>query len=158
MDEKYFRMEGKFTTVEGMISSIKNCFENLEYMMKKLIEMQSKASQAIPKADLKGKKIQEDDDEVESVFSQEPSLGDSDGRCIRVSQKSATRWEEAKPFWRPPGQEGRWTIGSNGWAEPWGPNQPNKTDKYESTIHTQHMRISSCSDPCEEAEDLNPTF
>ncbi|KAL0919992.1 hypothetical protein M5K25_009088 [Dendrobium thyrsiflorum] len=73
MEEKYSGME-KFTTVEGAFIHGKH-FENLEDMMRKLIEMQSKTLSAFPTADLKGKKVQEDDDKVESVFPQDHPRG-----------------------------------------------------------------------------------
>ncbi|KAL0925213.1 hypothetical protein M5K25_003530 [Dendrobium thyrsiflorum] len=65
MEQLMSGMEEKYFGVEGRPSSIENHFENLEDMMKKMIEMQLKASLAIPMADPKAKEIQEDNDEVE---------------------------------------------------------------------------------------------
>ncbi|KAL0913056.1 hypothetical protein M5K25_016487 [Dendrobium thyrsiflorum] len=57
------RMEERFFGIEGRFPSMESCFGNMKGMMKTLIKMQSKASPATPRADWKGKKVQEDDDE-----------------------------------------------------------------------------------------------
>ncbi|KAL0910271.1 hypothetical protein M5K25_021235 [Dendrobium thyrsiflorum] len=72
MQEKHFGIEERFSGLEGSFSSMESRFGNIEGMMKILIEMQSKALPATPKADWKGKKVQDEDDEEESVFPQGP--------------------------------------------------------------------------------------
>ncbi|KAL0922186.1 hypothetical protein M5K25_006154 [Dendrobium thyrsiflorum] len=75
----------------------------MEDLMKKLIEMQSKASPAVPRVEPTEKEIPEDDDKVESVFHQGSpqwaplvgGLGYFEGRTIRR--------REAESFGRLPG-------------------------------------------------------
>ncbi|KAH0452299.1 hypothetical protein IEQ34_019598 [Dendrobium chrysotoxum] len=73
-------MEGRLSSMEARME---NRFENIKGMMRKLIEMQSKASPVSPRADPKGKRLQEDNDEVEMIFLKNHPEG-LRGRCIKV--------------------------------------------------------------------------
>ncbi|KAL0906308.1 hypothetical protein M5K25_024791 [Dendrobium thyrsiflorum] len=57
MEQLKARMEERFSGVKERFSSMENRFGDVEDMMKKMIEMQSKASPAIPRDDRKGKTL-----------------------------------------------------------------------------------------------------
>ncbi|KAL0917417.1 hypothetical protein M5K25_012475 [Dendrobium thyrsiflorum] len=64
MEQLKARVEEKYFGVEGRLSTIENRFGNFEEMMKKMLEMQLKASSEIPRVEPWGKEIQEDGDEL----------------------------------------------------------------------------------------------
>ncbi|KAL0910045.1 hypothetical protein M5K25_020972 [Dendrobium thyrsiflorum] len=76
MEQLKARMDENYSGMEGRNLSIENCFKNLEGMMKKMIEMQSKSSLAIPVAEPKEKEIQEGDHEVEKSIVDENQPSD----------------------------------------------------------------------------------
>ncbi|KAL0924625.1 hypothetical protein M5K25_005470 [Dendrobium thyrsiflorum] len=79
MEERVSFMETRMEErVSSMETWMENRFENMEGVMRKLIEMQSKAPPASPRADPKEKRLQEDKDEIGIVqalrFRQNPEF------------------------------------------------------------------------------------